>query len=176
MRIFLIGFMGVGKSTIGKMIAEDLNIPFVDLDEWIEEAVQMPIPQVFQEYGEPLFRKLEFDHLRKVVKLYDRFVMATGGGLPCFNDNMSFINDHGESFYLKSSVDDLVERLRGSKGNRPIMNQTDVAGYKSHIEQLLLQREPIYATSLHTVELDLSATAVDNASKVLKVIRAQTNF
>lgn len=170
MRIFLLGFMGVGKSTIGKYLAEDLHIPFVDLDEWIEEEVQMPISELFKEYGEPFFRKLEFDHLRKVVETYDRFVMATGGGLPCFNDNISYMNEKGETVYLKASIDDLTRRLTASSGDRPIMKQADIKQYKEHITKLLGTREPIYSSAKWIVDLQLEEPASANIIRVGTII------
>ncbi len=171
MRIFLLGFMGVGKSTIGKHLAEELQIPFVDLDEWIEDEVQMPISELFSEYGEPFFRKLEFDHLRKVVETYDRFVMATGGGLPCFNDNISYMNENGETVYLRASIEDLTRRLTSSSGDRPIMKQADVKEYKEHITNLLTQREPIYASAKWIVDLKLAEDATANRARVINVLQ-----
>ncbi len=173
MRFFLIGFMGVGKSTLGQMVAEELGMPFVDLDEWIEEKTEMSIKAVFEEYGEPFFRKMEHDCLREVVSLHDRFVMATGGGLPCHSTNMEFMGQHGFTIYLKAPSPDIAHRLASSHGKRPVLDRMDRDELEQHIAKLLDQREVYYGNANAIIELDMEGDKSENVSKIIKVCRAQ---
>ncbi|NND33391.1 MAG: shikimate kinase, partial [Saprospiraceae bacterium] len=121
MRIFLLGFMGVGKSTLGSIVADQLGLPFYDFDAIIEEEMNMSISSIFAQYGELFFRKIEHDTLRDVLQARNNFVMGTGGGLPCFNNNMAKMNEYGYTIYLRADTDDIVERLHHSSGSRPLL-------------------------------------------------------
>ena len=111
--IILIGYMGSGKSTLGKKVARKLNYEFLDTDSVIEEQAGMTIADIFQQFGEPHFRTLEHDLLLS-LKDRDKIVVATGGGMPCFKGNMDLLNELGKTFYLNRSVNELVHRDRKS--------------------------------------------------------------
>lgn len=155
MRIFLIGFMGVGKSTLGQRLAERLQMPFLDLDDWIEDKMEMQISEIFARFGETYFRKLEHDELREIIQTHDRFVMATGGGLPCHTENMAFMNEHGLTVYLEASPKDISSRLRHSVGKRPVLDAMDRSQLEHHIASLLGTRSTYYRQAKLTVNLDL---------------------
>ncbi|NND09292.1 MAG: shikimate kinase [Saprospiraceae bacterium] len=164
MRIFLIGFMGVGKSTLGQVLAERLHRPFIDLDEWIEDKMEMPISEIFSNYGELFFRKLEHENLQEVIERYDRFVMGTGGGLPCFGNNISKMNKSGICIYLKASADEISARLAHSSGKRPILDAMGKDQRKQHIAGLLNEREAKYNEAQLVVPLALDREKEENVS------------
>ena len=99
-RIFLIGFMGSGKSTIGSRLARRIGYDFKDMDHLIEETAGMTIPDIFSEHGEPVFRKWDHDILLELCE-YENVVVSTGGGAPCHNDMIRIMNDHGTTIYIK---------------------------------------------------------------------------
>ena len=103
MKIFLIGLPGSGKTTLGKQVASHLSIPFVDLDAAIEKAEQRTIPEIFKQSGENYFRKIESDLLKKWAESTTDFLMATGGGAPCFFDNVEVMNRAGITFFFRCS-------------------------------------------------------------------------
>ena len=109
-RIFLTGYMGAGKTTLGKAFARQMNIPFIDLDWYIEERFHKTVGELFSERGEASFRELEKNMLHEVGEFED-VVISTGGGAPCFFDNMEFMNASGTTVYLKVSVEELAKRL-----------------------------------------------------------------
>jgi shikimate kinase len=120
MRIYLIGYMGSGKSTVGKGLAKKLNLQFIDLDNYIEERNFKTIPEIFASVGEVGFRKIE-QHALKEIAEFENVVVATGGGAPCFFDNMELIKRTGVSVYLNGTPRILAERLLNSKTERPLM-------------------------------------------------------
>lgn len=144
MNIFLIGFMGSGKSTLGKKIAKILDLYFVDLDLEIEKEQDMTISQIFQEKGEEAFRKLENDWLNKFDG--ENYLISLGGGTPCFNFNMNTINQMGISVYLRMSEDALIKRLLDSKTKRPMIeaHKNDREQLQIVINRLLTERETYY--------------------------------
>ena len=118
--IILIGYMGSGKSTLGRKIARKLNYEFLDTDSAIEEKEGLTIAAIFEQFGEVHFRKLETNILLS-LKGKEKIVIATGGGMPCFNGNMNLLNELGRTFYLKRSVNELVHRLVNAKRVRPLI-------------------------------------------------------
>lgn len=141
MRIFLTGFMGSGKSHTGLELARKLGRPFVDLDHWIEELQGRSIREIFSQQGEDAFRALEAETLRSFEKL-PYFIMATGGGAPCYHDNIEWMNDHGMTVFLDPPVNLLVERLRGEIEQRPLLHGQD--DLPTFIEEKMLDRRPFY--------------------------------
>ena len=118
-RIILIGYMGAGKTTVGKALAQDLQLPFYDLDWYIEERFRHTIPQIFAEKGEDGFRRVEQNVLHEVAEFED-VVISCGGGTPCFFDNMDYMNRQAMTVYLKASPDVLFQHLKMGKTERPI--------------------------------------------------------
>ncbi|NVO03809.1 MAG: shikimate kinase, partial [Bacteroidetes bacterium] len=120
MRIFLIGFMGCGKSSFGKRLANKLGLSFVDLDIEIETSKGRSVSEIFALEGEKVFRCYETETLIQNTEK-DNLIISTGGGTPCFNENMDLINSKGISIYLKMSSESLLHRLVNSKKERPLI-------------------------------------------------------
>ncbi len=142
-RIFLVGFMGCGKSTIGKYIAHDLNWDFVDMDSFFEEKHQCTISQYFERYGEDGFRKAENEVVAELSK-QNNAIIATGGGAPCFFNNMDIMLSAGLVIYINVEPTDLCHRLRNAKNNRPLLAQKTDDELLSYISSKLSEREPFY--------------------------------
>lgn len=143
-RIFLIGYMGAGKTTVGKILSKLLSLSFIDLDHHIESRYHQTISRLFEERGEAGFREIERKILREVGDIED-VLISTGGGAPCFYDNMQFMNEAGTTVYLKVSVDELAARLEVCKGTRPILQGKSGAELKDFISLNLQKREPLYS-------------------------------
>jgi shikimate kinase len=141
--IYIIGMPGSGKSTWGKRLANALNYDFVDLDTLIEQQKSSTIEQIFSEKGEDFFRELE----RKILHQTTHFthtIIACGGGTPCFFDNMNWINSNGKSIYFKANVSLILNRIEGSKAQRPLFLGMSRDEMKEKIEELLSIRNPFY--------------------------------
>ena len=143
MRYFLIGFMGTGKSYWGKQWAQAHNLSFYDLDEEIEKLEGEKISQLFDSKGESYFRKKEKETLHSFFTK-DNFILSCGGGTPCFYNNMSKMNAAGATIYLKTDIDELVQRLSAEKEIRPLIKDVKDEALKDFILQKLNEREPFY--------------------------------
>ncbi len=142
-RIFLIGYMGAGKTTIGRLLAARLNLSFVDLDLFIEKRFHKTINEIFAEKGEEGFRQMEREALHEVGE-YEDVLISVGGGAPCFFDNIGFMNEKGQSIYLKVNADVLAVRLNIGKQSRPLLKDKSEAEIKNFIVSMLEKREPFY--------------------------------
>jgi len=142
-RIYLIGFMGSGKSSTGRALARHLDLPFLDLDEVIERACGLTIPQLFARRGEDSFRRLEAKVLRSTVD-YPEAVIACGGGTPCQHGNLEWMNKHGLTVYLNSPVEVLLERLEHAAEERPLLKDKTPEEREAFIRQKLTERLPYY--------------------------------
>lgn len=143
MKIFLIGFMGCGKTTMAKKLATKLGYELVDLDLEIEKRVGQPIADYFAENGEEAFRKLESETL-KTFNYPSNTVIATGGGAPCHFDNMEWMNKNGHTIYIKLSPLSLAKRLENGKTKRPLLKDLDQPGLIHFIENKLAARDRFY--------------------------------
>lgn len=143
MKVFLIGYMGCGKSTLGRKLSEQLSIPFVDLDKYIEQKYFKSIPQIFAEEGETEFRKKEQKALKEVAD-FDRVIVATGGGAPCFFDNMELMNQAGLCVFLDVPTAELADRLSQSKTERPLIQGKSKDELLAFIENAMAVRRPFY--------------------------------
>ena len=143
MRIFLLGFMGSGKSTIGKKLASKMNLKFVDLDGFIEAEMDCSVEDAFALQGEKYFREQEANALVKITK-QDNFVVALGGGAPCFASNFSLIKSTGISVYLQMDKVDLYNRLAANRGNRPLLYSLNENELEAYISSTLDVREEYY--------------------------------
>ncbi|MBT6438513.1 MAG: shikimate kinase [Flavobacteriales bacterium] len=143
MRIFLLGFMGSGKSTIGKKLASKMNLKFVDLDGFIEAEMNCSVEDAFALQGEKYFREQEEKALIKMSK-QDDFVVALGGGAPCFASNFSLIKSTGISVYLQMEKVDLYNRLAANRGNRPLLYSLNENELEAYISSSLDVREEYY--------------------------------
>lgn len=143
-RIFLTGYMGAGKTTLGKAFAREMNVPFIDLDWYIEERFHKTVSELFNERGESSFRELERSMLHEVAD-FENVIVSTGGGTPCFFDNMDYMNGHGQTVFLNVHPDILFRRLRVATQQRPILQgKTDTELY-AFIVSALEMREPFYS-------------------------------
>ena len=164
--IFLIGFMGSGKTSVGKHLAELLKSEFVDLDEVLEKNEGKTISQIFANRGEDLFRERESQCLKSFAGKAN-LVIATGGGTPCFHDNLKWMNENGVTIYLKTDPDILFYRLKGEISHRPLLANYSEEELKKFIESKLLERSSFYNSSkiiLNTEEM--------NAKEIAEKIRA----
>jgi len=142
--VFLTGYMGSGKTAMGKLLATQLNYTFIDLDAYIEAKFHKTIASIFSEKGENEFRLIEKQCLHEVAD-FENTVISTGGGAPCFFDNMEFMNNRGLTIYLKLTVEHLAKRLETSAiGKRPLIADMDVDGLLNFISETLKVREPFY--------------------------------
>lgn len=160
-RIILIGYMGSGKTTVGKVLSRELNLPFYDLDWYIENRMHKSIHQIFEEKGEEGFRKIERNLLHEVAE-FENVIISCGGGTPCFFDNIGYINQQGESVYLKCRADVLSAHLRMGKAIRPLLLNKTNEEVELFISEQLAQRESFYSQAKHTIDVSL----MDNYDKV----------
>lgn len=145
-RIYLVGFMGAGKTTFGKMLASKLGFDFVDTDQLFEKKYKTTVDLFFKKYGEELFRKLEREILHLTFDM-DKVVVATGGGTPCFYDNMEQIKRNGLSLYLKMAPKVLYDRLVHAKKVRPLVAEKSDEELLDYIKHKLSEREIFYKKS-----------------------------
>lgn len=141
--IFLLGFMGSGKTSIGKKLARKLALDFIDLDTYIEEKYSSSITSIFAEKGEEQFRLIEQTCLKELSEKQD-CVISLGGGTPCYFDNMQLIKQSGTSIYLKLEVNILVGRLRLKKAKRPLIANKNDEQISQFVHQELTKREAYY--------------------------------
>ncbi|MDP9082007.1 MAG: AAA family ATPase [Bacteroidota bacterium] len=141
--IFLIGFMGCGKTTLGRKLASRLGYEFMDLDHILEAQAGISIAEYFNSFGEDAFRKLESEVLKQ-TKYPEHAVISTGGGLPCFFDNMEWINANGRSLYIQLSPKTLADRLEHEKVTRPLLRDKHGDALITFIDEKLLERELFY--------------------------------
>lgn len=151
MHIYLIGFMAVGKTTIGKQLAKALELPFTDTDKLIEEQTGKNISRWFDEDGEEAFRIQEAQTLRQLSD--EPHIIATGGGLPCYHQNMEYMNQRGITIYLKADPAFIEQRLRHAKAPRPLIKTINFDELNTFITAKLAQREPFYNQSKVTVRV-----------------------
>ncbi len=143
-RIFLIGYMGSGKTSMGMKLAEKLGFTFVDMDHLIEEKYLKTVSQIFAEFGQDRFREIERDILHEVAD-FENVVIATGGGAPCFFDNIGYMNSHGLTVYIQLNAAQLADRLEHSRaGKRPLLADRKGDDLRSFIADGLKTREGFY--------------------------------
>ena len=167
MKIFLIGFMGCGKSTLGKKLALKLGYTFVDIDKEIERMVNMSITEYFQKHGEDAFRELESSAL-KTINLPENTVVATGGGAPCFFDNLQWMNENGTTIYLSLSPKALAKRLESDTEQRPVLQNLKGEKLEQFIAERLQLRESFYK------QAELIVKGIDqNPEKIIEILRTE---
>lgn len=150
MRIYLIGYMGCGKSTLGRRLAKHLGLQFVDMDHYIEERNYKTIPQIFAEEGEDEFRKKERKALEELSEFTD-IVIATGGGAPCFFDNIDLMNRTGKTVYLNMHPKILAHRLLNSKTERPLIKGKSPEELVAFIDDTLKKRNEFYMQAQYKI-------------------------
>ena len=153
-RIIIIGYMGAGKTTVGKALARTLKLPFYDLDWYIEGRMRKTVAQLFAERGEEGFRQVERNMLHQVAAFED-VVISCGGGTPCFFDNMEYLNAQGETIYLKATPEVLYKHLQMGKTVRPLLRDKTPEETLDFINSQLAHREPFYNKAHHTLDVNL---------------------
>ena len=166
MKIFLIGFMGSGKTHWGRVWAKENGVDFYDLDELIEKEERRSVTAIFEENGEHYFREKETEELKNFAEK-ENFLLACGGGAPCFNDNMQWMNDNGTTVYLSASPQYLFEKVIAEKDKRPLIKNLNAEELLSFIQQKLKEREPFYKQAKFTLpanELNKNSLTLLNSS------------
>lgn len=160
-RIILVGYMGSGKTTVGRQLAMALGLSFYDLDWYIEMRYHRTVAQLFAERGEEGFRELERNMLHEVAE-FENVVLSCGGGTPCFFDNMDYINSMAETIFLKADPEVLAMHLRMGKVERPLIKGKTGEELVQYIQESLQHREPFYSKAKHTLDVSL----LDNYEKI----------
>lgn len=166
-RYYLVGYMGAGKTTLGKHLAREMGLSFIDLDSYIENRFHKSVSAIFAERGEAGFRKLERDMLEE-VSAFEDVVISTGGGTPCFFDNMELMKRCGTVVYLSNRPEVLFSRLRVARSSRPIIANKSDDELFSFIAENLAKREPAYSQAT----LIFDANRLETRSQIGEATRA----
>ncbi|PWG04355.1 shikimate kinase [Polaribacter aquimarinus] len=156
MKIVLLGYMASGKSSIGKKLSKKLSMKFLDLDDYIIEQECMSINEIFKEKGEVYFRRIENKYLKKIISKKDNFILALGGGTPCYANNMEVINNTDDVFsiYLDGSTSTMIERLIRKKSKRPLIASLKDDKIPEFVAKHLFERRPFYEQAKLIVKID----------------------
>lgn len=160
-RIVLIGYMGSGKTTVGRALAKALEMPFYDLDWYIESRMRKKVREIFAERGEEGFRQIERNMLHEVAEFED-VVISCGGGTPCFFDNMDYLNSQAQVVWLKCEPEVLQKHLLMGKGDRPLLNGKSPDELIEFIREQLAYREQFYSKANYQLDVSL----MDNYDKI----------
>ncbi len=152
MKIFLIGFMGAGKTHWGRLLSEKLGIRFFDLDEQVTEHAGKSIPEIFATEGEEQFRLLEKEVLYIITESHESFVMACGGGSPCYFNNIEYMNQSGTTVWINTPLDTLFDRLVKEKDKRPLIKELSVEQLRGFISKKFADRKIYYEQANVTVD------------------------
>lgn len=164
-RVILVGYMGAGKTTIGKVLAREMGMEFYDLDNYIEDRFHQKIPDIFAQKGEEGFREIERKMLHEVAE-FENVVLSCGGGTPCFYDNIDYMNQQGQVVYLKATPEVLYQHLMMGKGERPLLKGKSKEELMIFIHEQLEKREPFYEKAQYTLDISL----MDNNDKIKTTI------
>lgn len=167
MKVFLIGYMASGKTTFGKKLSKTLDLQFIDLDDRIEDTTDRTIKHIFETDGEDTFRKLESDTLKNIIQNEDNFILATGGGAPCFYNNIKLMLKNGVTVYLELELKTLVNRLISSKIYRPLIWGKTESELNEYADKMLSQRNPYYKQA-HIIIDELNPSVEKAAKKINK--------
>jgi shikimate kinase len=165
MKVFIVGYMCSGKSTIGKKLAKNMGLAFVDLDQYIEQKYKSTIAKLFETYDEALFRKLENEALAELLPRED-VVIATGGGTPCFLDNMKLMKANGLTIFIEMHQNSLLQRICDSKRPRPLLAKIKEAELPAFIKLHLAERTSFYKQAQLTVKGENAS--IDQISKLIR--------
>lgn len=174
MQLFLTGYMGSGKSTLGKRLAHMLGVAFLDLDDYFEQKYKTSISLFFERFGEESFRQLEHETLREVIAAHDKTVISTGGGTPCYFDNMELMNRHGFTIYLRLAPGVLASRLSNSpfRYKRPMLKGLNRQDLLQTVSEHLAERETFYNRS----KLIVDVFEMKTESIVNKIVEAMAGI
>ena len=160
-RIILIGYMGSGKTTVGKALSKATGMMFYDLDWYIESRMRKTVAQIFAERGEEGFRQIEYNMLHEVAE-FENVIISCGGGTPCFFDNMDYLNQQGDVVYLKATPETLYKHLMMAKVERPLLKDKTPEELIAYITEHLKERAPFYEKAQHTLDVNV----LDNYDKI----------
>ena len=160
-RIILTGYMGAGKTTVGRALAKDIGLPFYDLDWYIESRMRKKVAEIFAERGEEGFRQMERNMLHEVAE-FENVIVSCGGGTPCFFDNMDYMNQQGQVVWLRCEPDVLYKHLMMGKGDRPLLKGKSPEELTAYIREQLAYREQFYSKARYTLDVSL----MDNYEKI----------
>ncbi len=160
MRIFLVGFMGSGKTHWGHLLSEKLGMRFFDLDEQVAEHAGKSIPEIFATEGEEQFRMMEKDTLHIIAESHQQFIMACGGGSPCYFNNIDYMNQVGTTVWINSPLDTLFDRLVKEKENRPLLKELSDEQLRLFIHKKYSDRKIYYEQA--DVKVDEDPVQLDN--------------
>ena len=164
--------MGAGKTTLGNALAKKMALPFYDLDWYIESRMRKTVKQLFDEIGEDGFRKIEHNMLHEVAE-FENVIISCGGGTPCFFDNMEYMNQQGDTVYLKASAETLYNHLSMARGVRPLLLNKTPEETRIFISQQLQQREAFYSQAKHVIDINLLDThekIMNSADSIIEMI------
>ena len=164
--LVLTGMMGVGKSTIGRLIAKRLKIKFIDVDKIIEKKEKKTIKRIFEDHGEKYFRKLEFEYFNQIIE-HNNIIVSTGGGTVVHNDIMNLINKNGTSFFLQCKINIIFERIKKTKNIRPLLKKLNDYQILSFIEKKLSERIFYYEQSDYIINNN-DGKALDEILEILR--------
>ncbi|MBQ1973020.1 MAG: shikimate kinase [Paraprevotella sp.] len=170
-RVILIGYMGAGKTTVGKALANELGLTFYDLDWYIEDRYHRTVAQLFAERGEEGFRKVEQQMLHEVAE-FENVIISCGGGTPCFFNNMEYMNEQAQTVYLKATPDVLYRHLKMSKAERPLLKYKTEEELKEYIKESLAQRQNFYEKAKYIFDVEL----LENQTKIKDSVRLLRNL
>jgi len=170
MKIVLIGYMGSGKSTVAKQLARALDLPFKDLDDYIETREKVTIKEIFNTKGEIYFRKQEGTYLLELLQDQKAGVLALGGGTPCYGNNMEIIKKYSLSVYLKGNIATIAQRLRNEKAKRPLIASLNDEQLTEFVAKHLFERKIYYEQAFRIVVID-QKTVKDLVEELLDIIK-----
>ncbi|WP_298777613.1 shikimate kinase [uncultured Polaribacter sp.] len=172
MKIVLLGYMASGKSSIGKLLAKKLNYQFIDLDDYIIEKEKMTISEIFKVKGEIYFRNIENKYLKEVILKGEKYILALGGGTPCYANNMEVINSSKDSvsIYLQGSTSTMIKRLIKKKSKRPLIASLGDDKIPEFVAKHLFERRPFYEQAKHTIKID-DVKKKEIAKKISKLFK-----
>ena len=176
-RVILIGYMGAGKTTVGKELARRLGLMFYDLDWYVTSRMRRTVKQIFDEGGEEAFRRIEHNMLHEVAE-FENVVISCGGGTPCFYDNIGYMNRQGETVYLKAAPEVLCAHLRMGRSVRPLLQGKTPEQMEAFVEEHLREREPFYTQAKHVLDvsvLDTEDKIRKSVDKIIEMLHAPRN-
>lgn len=174
--VFLIGYMGCGKTTVGEALAQELNVPYIDLDQLIEDSCGMSVVNIFQQMGENRFRQMESSSLRQVASMSD-VIVGCGGGTPCHGGNMALMNDAGITVWLTTSPERITARLLlpEQKCKRPKFKDLPDEAVLPLVQTELEKRTPYYSQAqlqFDSTDIETAETTVRTARRLARVLRS----
>lgn len=153
--IILLGYMASGKSAVSKLLGTVLEIPVLDLDDYIETKEGKTIPEIFETKGEIYFRMKEHSYLKEILETKESLIVSLGGGTPCYANNMKLIHEYTkQTFYLQTSIPEIINRVKGEKAKRPLISAIADEDLPEFIGKHLFERNAFYQDATHTIATD----------------------